>query len=182
MHGDDRDGNPIFWEQTGKSSHNYSSMLDDLTQDDMVSLHIRRQELMVRRIKDNSVRYGRSVEKFVVVSDLKGLTVSLDPASMSMFLKLSALDQASYPERLKKLFFINTPLYFTALWGLVWPFLHPTTVGKITILGENFLPTLQEFIDDASIPTEYGGTMISSWNVPDNCPWDKPVSLFHCSK
>lgn len=168
MLAEDKDGSPIYWEKTGLTTPFYSSMLEDMSESDMVTLHVRQQELLVTLLHDKSIKYGKHIDKFVVISDLTGLTFSLDPAAMRMFLLLASLDSANYPERLKKLYFINAPFYFTAIWSVVWPFLNPATVSKVVILGQDYLPSLLEVIDNEFIPSEYGGNLETAWNWPEN--------------
>ena len=162
--GEDREGAPILWEKTGLSSSHFQGMLEDMSESDMITLHILQQEIMVKRLEQSSLKHGRCIDKFVVVSDLDQLTLSLDPGAMRLFLTLSALDQKNYPERLKKLYFVNTPFYWWPIWSVVWPFMSPGTVNKIQFLGTDFRPSLFEQVDEANIPTDFGGTMVTSWD------------------
>ena len=167
--GEDKDGAPIYWEKTGRTSNTFATMCREMSDEDMHTLHIRQQELMMERLRECSLRHGKDLESYVVVADLDDMTLSLDPSCLRMFLALAQIDAANYPERLKKMFFINAPLYFMTIWALIWPFLNPATVSKITILGTDVLPTLREHIEDSSIPAEYGGSMTeTSWLWPNN--------------
>jgi hypothetical protein len=77
-------------------------------------------------------------------------------------------DQTFYPETLKKLFLINAPWYFGAIFALVRAFIDADTAEKISIIGNDYMPQLLEYIDEESIPVELGG---KCENVPWGGPW-----------
>ena len=52
---------------------------------------------------------------------------------------------------------------------MIKPWLDPVTVAKIHIVGEDYLPTLLEYIDISQIPEEFGGKRSNfGWNHPEN--------------
>ena len=76
-----------------------------------------------------------------------------------------------YPEIMGNLFIVNAPMLFSGIWAVVKGFLDEKTRGKIKIIGSNFLPTLEEHWDRASIPDFLGGDCTAS--LDDNKgPWD----------
>ena len=77
-------------------------------------------------------------------------------------------DETYYPETLKKVFIINAPMYFTAVWTVVKPWLDPVVLSKIEILGTNYLPSLLNMIDIEEIPVELGGKKVVEWAPPGN--------------
>lgn len=78
-----------------------------------------------------------------------------------------------YPESVHKMFFVNAPFVFRAIWGMITPWLHPMTKQKTYILGN----PLKEFqkcgIPLSSIPKVLGGecepttltSLIQDWRV-----------------
>jgi len=66
-----------------------------------------------------------------------------------------------YPESLWRLYLINAPTIFRAIWACVKPMVHPETLAKTFILGgpKDFLPLFQrEGLPLASIPAVLGGS------------------------
>jgi len=68
--------------------------------------------------------------------------------------------QNHYPERLYKLFAVNTTWLAKTLWYAVKPFLKETTRNKISLIGDNIeeiFKTLSKDIDPEGIPIDIGG-------------------------
>lgn len=140
-----------------------------LIEDDLFIRHLRQQELMVRRMEKISRRIGKSIEKQIIVLDLKDLSFSLDMTLMKVFRRNLSVDEAFYPERLKVCFLINAPFTFTATWAMIKPWLDPVTAEKTQILGADYKSKLLEYIDEDQIPVEYGGTRQNfAWAWPLN--------------
>ena len=119
-----------------------------------------------------SNKLGRHIDKVIVVSDLKNMPSAPDLDVFSYVRRCLALDQYFYPETLKKLFLVNAPWYFTAIYSIVKGLIDPDTAKKIAILGANYLPQLLELIDEETIPLEFGGKCENiSWSGPwsDEC-------------
>jgi len=80
------------------------------------------------------------------------------------------LDEAHYPEVLEKMFVINAPIYFTAIWAMVRPWIDAVTVEKIQkIFGSNYGDALKTYVNLDQIPVEYGGTN-------ETFPWTSPLN------
>jgi hypothetical protein len=107
--GEDLEGSPIYWEQSGDISQRFGDLADLISLDDMVTRHIRNQELAMCRLHHLSLKHNRPIEKQVIVFNLKDLSYSLDTRSLSVFRRIINIDQDFYPERLKKFFVINCP-------------------------------------------------------------------------
>jgi hypothetical protein len=147
----------------------WSSVRKAFTHDELTCRHIRLQERMRQKCRDSSARHGRIIEKQVVIMDLKGVPVFVEWACFKSLKEVIGIDEGFYPETLKNLFVINAPVYFTALWAIVKPWLDPLTLQKIQILGENYYPTLSKYIDDDVLPVEYGGKNENFyWTSPQN--------------
>ena len=131
--------------------------------------HIRQQEVMVRRLQNASVRHNKSIEKQVIVMDMKNVSMSMDFMALRVFKRTVVVDEACYPERLETLFMINAPFTFSVLWAMVKPWIDPVTVSKFQILGSNYQAALKERIAEEHIPVEYGGTATDfAWTFPNN--------------
>lgn len=142
-----------------------------LTPDDIINRHVRQQEMMILRLRLASERAGRSIEKQVIVFDLKGLSYSLNTQAIGIFKRTIAIDQSFYPERLHLLVMINTPWFFQGIWALIKPFVDPVTVKKFLLLGADYIDTLRQYIIDDQIPPDFGGSAENfSWEDPSNWP------------
>ena len=52
----------------------------------------------------------------------------------------------------------NAPSYYSTVWKYLKGWVDPYTAEKIVVLLESeVLPTLREYMDDANIPTKFGG-------------------------
>ncbi len=135
----------------------------------MFMRHVRQQEMMVDRLKKASEKYGRPITKQTVVLDLKDLPFAPDRMGFKVIHRSIVIDEACYPERLETLFVINAPIYFTAIWAVVKPWVDAVTVKKIQIYGSNFQDVLKAQIADDQLPVEYGGTKTDfPWSSPEN--------------
>lgn len=162
LHGEDREGRPIYWEKTGQISSNFNAIKEVWTVDDLIQMHIRSMELTVLRCELASKKYGRPITKSVVVLDLTSINMMPDLQAISYSRRQITLDQSFYPETLHRFFIINAPWFFTAIFALISPFMDAITKDKIRILGSDFLPTLLECIDISEIPVELGGQMVDT--------------------
>lgn len=71
---------------------------------------------------------------------------------------IAAIDQDNYPEHLARLFIINAPSFFTAVWKLVRFFVDDRTKNKIHILGpKEQREVLLQYIREEDLPTFAGG-------------------------
>ncbi len=135
----------------------------------MTVRHIRQQELMRERCRLASIRNNRLIQKQVVVMDLKSLPMFVEWAAMKSLHSIIQIDEAFYPETLKTVFVINAPVYFTAIWAVVKPWLDPLVLQKVQILGANYYETMKNYIDEEMIPVESGGQNTNfSWIYPTN--------------
>mmetsp|Transcript_1749 Transcript_1749/g.2739 ORF Transcript_1749/g.2739 Transcript_1749/m.2739 type:complete len:405 (+) Transcript_1749:46-1260(+) len=165
--GVDKEGRPIYWEMTGLISTRFAELSKYFSVDELQFLHIRQQELMMKRLEYLSAKSGKSIEKVVCVMNLKDLVYSLDTQALKAFHLTLVIDQNYYPERLQYLFMINAPWFFTATWAMVRTWLDPVTADKIKIVGSDYLSTLREHIPDCEIPPELGGSCQDfTWQYP----------------
>jgi hypothetical protein len=161
--GEDKEGRPIYWEQTGKCGVMYKQLRTFVDNDVLFARHIRIQQLMLCRMKALNARTGNRIEKLVVVNDLSHLQMSPDLDGIRYFTGLIGIDQNFFPERLHQVFCINTPWYFTAIYALITPFMDSVTRAKFRLLGKDYYSELSAAIDESNIPTQFGGKMETVW-------------------
>lgn len=97
---------------------------------------------------------------------MTNVNMTLNLQSISYIKRILAVDQMYYPETLHKLFIINCPWYFTALYGLFKPFIDQKTKDKFVLLRGDFLSTLLDYMDISQIPEDFGGESADVvWNL-----------------
>jgi hypothetical protein len=74
---------------------------------------------------------------------------------MDLIKALTALDSVVYPELLGKMFIINAPRVFVAVWELIKRWIDPRTQSKIEILGNRgvWIARLQDVIGEENLPS-----------------------------
>lgn len=163
--GHDRDGCPIYWEETGNITVTFHEAKKIFSSDDLVRRHIFMQEFQSRVRMPHACEYfGREITQSNVVANLQNMLKMPDMVAINTFIRFVITDQNNYPERLKHFFLVNAPWYFTGIWALITPFINEKTANKFHILGSDFMPELTKYIDKSQIPKEWGGER-------ENFPW-----------
>uniref|UniRef100_A0A7S2SFL2 CRAL-TRIO domain-containing protein n=3 Tax=Sar TaxID=2698737 RepID=A0A7S2SFL2_9STRA len=93
-------------------------------------------------------------EDFTGIIDMKGW--SFKNFSLPITRLLISILQDFYPERLGRIFVVNAPMMFSAVWNIVSPLLDERTKMKIHILKKDRAPIL-EVIDADQLEKAYGG-------------------------
>mmetsp|Transcript_31107 Transcript_31107/g.81514 ORF Transcript_31107/g.81514 Transcript_31107/m.81514 type:complete len:336 (-) Transcript_31107:150-1157(-) len=150
-------GEPLYFERTG--AINQTDLLRILHPKDLVWRHVRQQQLFVERAERKSEEQGKPVEKQIIISDLKGLSLWPNSKAFAVFKETIRIDQEYYPERLQAIYFINAPLIFTTIFAAIRGWLDPVTKDKFHVLRGNYQEKLLEKISPENLPEEYGGTM-----------------------
>lgn len=66
--------------------------------------------------------------------------------------------QQHFPERVKRIFMLDSPIIFDALWRIVRPFVDPETRKKVQfVYGQSGLGEILKTIDSNILPLNYGG-------------------------
>ncbi|GMH74063.1 hypothetical protein TL16_g06359 [Triparma laevis f. inornata] len=99
--------------------------------------------------------------KHIYVMDLAGVTFGHFSSAVKRVVKNVIVEMGNlYPESVHKMFFVNAPFVFRAIWGMITPWLHPVTKEKTYILGGGE-KLLKEFeaagIPRSSVPKSLGG-------------------------
>jgi len=94
------------------------------------------------------------------------------------FVKIAAkIGQDYYPEMLGRMFIVNTPFTFKAIWSFVKPFLDEKTSKKISLEGSSYQKKLLELVDKENLPAALGGSCTCS-HIEGGClfgdigPWN----------
>jgi hypothetical protein len=159
-HHSDKTGNPVFIDRVGHA--NLTTLKDNISTEEFLRWHTYGWELnLEEQFPACSEAFGCLVERNLVILDLAGLNVSdaMDSSVQDLLKRMTAQDSANYPEMLDKMFIVNAPFTFRAVWSIISTFLDPNTLKKITVLGgqDVFLPQLLERIDRDKIPDFLGG-------------------------
>ncbi|KAJ5211189.1 hypothetical protein N7491_011009 [Penicillium cf. griseofulvum] len=81
--------------------------------------------------------------------------------------EISWLLSTCYPETIQRVFVCNAPSYYSTVWKYLKGWVDPYTAEKIVVLLDaEVLPTLREYIDDANIPTKFGGKFQFTHGMP----------------
>ena len=165
--GEDKLGNPVQWIKGGQNVLNVPQLKEHFDADDMIYRHVRKSRLGHCRLEYLSMKYERDIYQTCAIVDLKGSPFWLDSYVMTILKMMSKIDNDYNAERLNKCLMINTPWYFTFVWNIIRPWLDERTTKKINMIGEDYLESLREIIDDSQIPIEYGGTFEAfTWTSP----------------
>ncbi|KAJ6003502.1 hypothetical protein N7451_006049 [Penicillium sp. IBT 35674x] len=71
---------------------------------------------------------------------------------------ISWLLSTCYPETIQRVFVCSAPSYFSTIWKYLKSWVDTNTAEKIVVLSSTeVLPALEEYIDNANIPTTLGG-------------------------
>jgi hypothetical protein len=71
-------------------------------------------------------------------------SMHFDRRTIHRFKTITSMFSTHYPETAYKMYIINAPMMFTALWKMVKVFLHPITAAKIDVVGSNWKPVLHK--------------------------------------
>lgn len=123
-----------------------------------------------------SRKMGYLVETCCTIMDLKGISLRSASQVYDYVSRASVISQNYYPERLGKLYIINAPWGFAAVWSVIKGWLDPVTVKKISILGGGYQKELLAQIPAENLPKDFGGTCECAGGCQnsDAGPWQEP--------
>lgn len=158
QYGIDEYGIPIWWERIGTVEP--KSLLGQAPPEALVRHHVWIMEGADRRTFDEtSEKLGRKNQLGnLFIEDCSGLGWKhfYTPA-LSVLKTTFAIDEAHYPELLRKMYIVNSPGIFMMFWKLITPWLDPRTVAKLEIVGPNHVEVLSKVIKPEDIPSYLGG-------------------------
>jgi len=162
--GFDKEGRPVYVERVGVMD--IESVMKDISVDDLTRYHILHWEFVHRVLfPKGSMETGKRVDQLVTIADLSGLHTGLMNKSSIEFLKrIAQIDQEYYPDSACKLYIVNVPWLFKAVWKILRPLLGARGRAKIEILNGDCSQTLIDEIGANGVPDFLGG----------NCRWENP--------
>jgi len=122
----------------------------------------------LRAQKKNKEGFNRF--ECVVIMDLSNLSVSqLNSKVMSLIKEQSAIDSLCFPETMNRMVIVNAPSFFSATWSIIKGFIDARTVGKVDVISsrKTWEKRLLEFINVEDLPSDYGGTALSTIETMD---------------
>ena len=156
-HKTDKDGRPVYIEQYGKID---LEAMRKITSDERMleNLVVEYEKMVDPRLPACSRKSGKLLETCCTIFDFKGVGLGKATQVYGYIQKASAISQNYYPERLGKMYLINTPWGFSSIFSVVKRFLDPVTVAKIHVLGSGYKHELLEQVPAENLPSEFGGT------------------------
>ncbi|NWR81482.1 S14L2 protein, partial [Centropus unirufus] len=165
MCGYDREGSPVWYEIIGPLDA--KGLLLSASKQDLLKNKFRDCEVLRHECEKQSQKLGKKIEMVMMVYDCEGLGLKhLWKPAVDTYSELLTMFEENYPESLKHLFIVKAPRIFPVAYNLVKHFLSEDTRKKVVVLGSNWKEVLQQYIDPAQIPMEYGGTLTD----PDGNP------------
>ncbi|XP_002984078.2 phosphatidylinositol/phosphatidylcholine transfer protein SFH1 [Selaginella moellendorffii] len=180
-HKTDKLGRPLYIEKLGQLQ--VDELMKITTMDRMMMEHIQEWEILIEwKFPACSRKAGKTISQSLAILDLKGVTMKHMSKQVRHFIQnISKVDQDYYPEFLGKMFIVNAPMAFKAIWTVIKPWLDKRTQKKIEVHGSNFAPKLLELVDKQNLPEFLGG----SCRCPQGCeysdagPWNE--ARYHIS-
>lgn len=158
FYGFDKEGRPIYIERLGKM--NVKKFLQHTTIDEFTSYHICYWEYLQRVVYPRaSARTGKKISKVVTIVDLSGLgRDQFHSAAIEVLKRIAKIDQEFYPESAHKLYIVNVPWIFQAVWSIIKPWINARGRAQIQIVRKNVEETLLNEIDADQLPEFLGGS------------------------
>mmetsp|Transcript_2728 Transcript_2728/g.4413 ORF Transcript_2728/g.4413 Transcript_2728/m.4413 type:complete len:133 (-) Transcript_2728:405-803(-) len=105
---------------------------------------------------------GQQRYKHILMVDLTGMGMGMLAGSKRKTIqKIFGIGSHYYPETMWRIYLINTPMVFRAVWAVVKQFLHPITLNKVKVYKNSAEAlkkmTTEEGIPEASLPDWLGG-------------------------
>ncbi|XP_028393124.1 SEC14 cytosolic factor-like isoform X2 [Dendronephthya gigantea] len=157
FHKFDKEGRPCYIEKTGRVD--IAAFLR-LPEDQIIRWHVwntEKKKKQIQQMVEKSIELNKEITTLDHIHDLGGATLNLRKG-LSLFTRLTKLDQEYYPERVGKIFLVNTPWAFPYLWKIAKTFLDPKTRDKCVVLNSTEMKKMLDYFEAEDLPEEYGGT------------------------
>ena len=133
-------------------------------------------------LRSESIRRGETVRGYVVL-DFEGIGMKqFSSDTLKCVKKLIGDDSDNYPDSMRKLLMVNTPGFFSFVWRLLKPLIHPKILGKIGIFGNgpDMKAAFQALgVADICCPPSFGGSASPIPHVT-NAACYLPFGQAHC--
>jgi len=157
FHGFDSFGRPIYIERLGQIDIKKLSKV--VTTEQFADYHILHHEYLQRVLLPKaSQAAGHPVKQFITICDLEGIGLAqLSKAVLDLLGKIAEIDQNYYPASGHRLYLVNVPWLFKAIWKLISPFIAARGRDKIKIIYGSLEGKLGASIELEKLPTYLGG-------------------------
>lgn len=117
----------------------------EFTDDELQRLQGQRLEARKALKAEIFARTGIRRYKHTAIIDVSTVTVSMLGGQRTALLKrISQIGGQNYPETVWKIYLVNAPMMFRAVWAVIRQMLHPVTVAKVSILGSSSAATIEK--------------------------------------
>ena len=161
VYGEDCEGRPILGHQLGRIEP--ATFLETFNLDMVLLQYCRDLEFVSWRKRRLTEQLGVTIYKQVVILDMAGLGMGhIGSKFRGPVAEIVVLLQQMYPEGTHRIFIINCPFAFRAVWSAVKSFVSEQTQQNIVILSDNQDEQQAAFaelgIGPAQLPSWAGGT------------------------
>uniref|UniRef100_A0A914BY38 CRAL-TRIO domain-containing protein n=1 Tax=Acrobeloides nanus TaxID=290746 RepID=A0A914BY38_9BILA len=120
-------------------------------------------ENMLKKVMEQEAKTGEQTS-ILFIMDLYGLqyNAQLLEILQGPFPAIVTFMSEHYEEIIQCFLIVNAPLFMSAIWTIVSPFLSTRTKNKVKILGSNWKDEILEMVIPNVLP--------SSWNIPGQDP------------
>jgi len=162
FNGFDKEGRPVYIERLGNLQ--LKELMGVINLEDYTKYHILHWEFVHRVLFPiASARAGRRINQLVTLVDVEGLNTSILSTTAIEFLRrIAKIDQEMYPESSHRLYIVNVPWLFKAVWKIIRPWLNARGRDKVHIIRGDPKECLTKAIDDKQLLDFLGGTR--SWD------------------
>ncbi|XP_077987784.1 SEC14-like protein 2 [Glandiceps talaboti] len=157
--GPDKEGSPVFIDPMGNIDA--KGLLRCVKARDILKSRMKFMEKFYdEELPKRSEEEGRRIEGMVYVADLDHLgTRHLWKPAVDLIIQYCKLAEANYPETMKSIIIVRSPMIFPVCYKILKPFIDPETRKKIKVLGHNFKDEILKEVPAESLPEHWGGTM-----------------------
>ncbi|KAI0637575.1 CRAL-TRIO domain-containing protein [Trametes polyzona] len=179
-HKTDKDGRPLYIERLGLLD--IKALYAITTPERQLQRLVYEYEKFLReRLPACSRAVGYPVETSCTILDLQNVSLTNFYRVKDYVMAAASIGQDRYPETMGKFYVINAPWGFSAVWGLIKPWLDEATVAKIDIIGSSYKDKLLAQIPAENLPKEFGGLCQcpGGCSLSDAGPWNPSAGEKH---
>jgi hypothetical protein len=164
LYGMDKYGHMIYGMRMGDIDRDG---LLEFSDDELQRLQGQKLEARKALKVEHFARTGIRRYKHTAIIDVSAVSMSMLAGQKTALLKrISQIGGQNYPETVWKIYLVNAPMVFRAVWTVVRQLLHPVTVAKVSILGSSAAATMEQ---EGVIPEQEGVRASEEGNMPNLC-------------
>eukprot|EP00158_Paraphelidium_tribonemae_P010279 Partr_v1_DN43430_c0_g1_i1_m13606 putative Tocopherol (Alpha) transfer protein-like len=110
-------------------------------------------------LQTHGATYVETMEGFTLGSAM-ALGRKMDSKEQKEMMNLAT---QTFPLRIRGIYLVHQPWYFSLFWAIVRPFLHSKMVSRLRLFGKD-LPALHKLVPAEVLPPEFGGTADVGWD------------------